>query len=155
MNKLKQLQQWICWNLKTKDGRATKVPCAAGGGATGTDSPHASTWVTWQETVTVAQARQYTGVDFVIPQGYFFLDVDHKELSDPLVQTLLKRFNTYAERSFSGNGLHIYGHCNLAEMPLKDGKLDRKYYIKNPNNGLELYIGGLTNRFAVFTGEAI
>ena len=25
--------------------------------------------------------------------------------------------------------------------------------MKNPNNGIELYIGGLTNRFAVFTGN--
>lgn len=155
MNRLKQLQQWICWNLKTKNGRATKVPCAAGGEATGTDPAHASTWVTWQEAVTASQARQYTGVGFVIPQGYFFLDVDHKELSDPLVQTLLKRFNTYAERSFSGNGLHIYGRCDLSRLPIQDGKLDYRYYTKNPCNGLELYIGGLTNRFAVFTGDAI
>ena len=155
MKKLKQLRQWICWNLKTKDGRATKVPCAAGGGATGTDSPHASTWVTWQEAVSAAQTRHYTGVGFVIPQGYFFLDVDHRDTSDPLVQTLLNRFNTYAERSFSSNGLHIYGRCDLARLPIQDGKLARRYYTKNPNNGLELYVGGLTNRFAVFTGDAI
>ena len=155
MNKLKQLRQWICWNLKNKDGRATKVPCASGGGATGTDPAHASTWVTWQEATAAAQAHGCTGVGFVIPQGYFFLDVDHKELSDPLVQTLLNRFKTYAECSFSGNGFHIYGRCDLTRLPIQDGKLDRRYYTKNPNNGMELYIGGLTNRFAVFTGDAI
>ena len=155
MEKLKMLRQWICWRLKEKSGRATKVPCAAGGGATGADSPHASTWVTWQEATAAAQTHGCTGVGFVIPQGYFFLDVDHKELSDPLVQALLKRFNTYAERSFSGNGFHIYGRCDLTCLPIQDGKLDHRYYTKNPCNGLELYIGGLTNRFAVFTGDAI
>ena len=155
MNQLKSLRQWICWKLRKKDDRPTKVPCAANGGATGTDPAHASTWVTWDEAAKAAQQKGCTGVGFVIPQGYFFLDVDHRELSDPLVQTLLKRFNTYAERSFSGNGFHIYGYCSLPRLPVQDGKLDRRYYTKNPQNGIELYIGGLTNRFAVFTGDAI
>lgn len=34
-------------------------------------------------------------------------------------------------------------------------RLDKQFYMKNPNNGIELYIGGLTNRFAVFTGNAV
>ena len=155
MNQLKSLRQWLCWKLRKKDDRPTKVPCAANGGATGTDPAHASTWVTWDVATKAAQQNGCTGVGFVIPQGYFFLDVDHRELSDPLVQTLLKRFNTYAERSFSGNGFHIYGYCNLPRLPVQDGKLDRRYYTKNPQNGIELYIGGLTNRFAVYTGDAI
>ena len=155
MNQLKSLRQWICWKLRKKDDRPTKVPCAANGGATGTDPAHASTWVTWAEATKAAQQNGCNGVGFVIPQGYFFLDVDHRELSDPLVQTLLKRFNTYAERSYSGNGFHIYGYCSLPRLPVQDGKLDRCYYTKNPQNGIELYIGGLTNRFAVYTGDAI
>ena len=100
------------------------------------------------------------GIGFVIPVGHFFLDIDHRELTDPFVQTMLKRFNSYAEISPSGNGLHIYGMVNLARLPIaedKDGKqkLDRQFYMKNPNNGVELYIGGLTNRFATFTENAV
>ena len=34
-------------------------------------------------------------------------------------------------------------------------KLSKEYYVKNPNNGLELYIGGLTNRFSTFTGNCV
>lgn len=55
----------------------------------------------------------------------------------------------------------IYGHRDLSKLPVtktQDGKLkiDTAHYnVKNPNNHLELYIGGLTNRFAVFTGDAI
>ena len=39
----------------------------------------------------------------------------------------------------------------------KDGKikLDRQFYMKNPHNDMELYIGGITNRFAAFTGNII
>ncbi len=63
-------------------------------------------------------------------------------------------------QSVSGNGLHIYGKADLSKLPIapdKNGKprLDKQFYMKNPNNGIELYIGGLTNRFAVFTGNAV
>ena len=34
-------------------------------------------------------------------------------------------------------------------------KLDHRYYTKNPGNDMRLYIGGLTNHFAVFTGNAV
>ena len=85
------------------------------------------------------QLHGHTGVGFVIPEGCFFLDVDHRETDDPLVQKLLQRFGSYAERSFSGNGIHIYGHCDMSRLPVRNGKLDRCYYTKNPRNGLELY----------------
>ena len=116
---------------------------------------YAHTWVTFDEAMASAQLHSHTGVGFVIPENYFFLDVDHRDIADSLVQTLLNRFNTYAERSFSGNGFHIYGRCDLSRLPITDGKLDSCYYTKNPQNGLELYIGGLTNRFAVYTEDAI
>lgn len=155
MDTLKQMRQWICWNARQKDGRTTKVPCAPGGGATGTNMKYAHTWVTYDEAMAAAQLHGHTGVGFVIPEGWFFLDVDHRDAADPLVQTLLNRFGTYAERSVSGNGLHLYGRCDLRRLPITDGKLDRRYYTKNPQNGLELYIGGATNHFAVFTGDAV
>ena len=101
-----------------------------------------------------------TGVGFVIPEGYFFLDADHYSLDDPFIQLLLERFNSYTERSVSGGGIHIYGMCDINQLPIttdKDGKkkVDSAYYVKNPNNSLELYIGGLTNRFAVYTGDVV
>ena len=155
MDTLKQMRQWICWNARQKDGRTTKVPCAPGGGATGTNMKYAHTWVTYDEAMAAAQLHGHTGVGFVIPSGWFFLDVDHRDAADPLVQTLLNRFGTYAERSVSGNGLHLYGRCDLRRLPITEGKLDSRYYTKNPQNGLELYIGGATNHFAVFTGDII
>ena len=106
------------------------------------------------------QHMKADGIGFVIPEGYFFLDVDHQELTNPFVQMMLKRFSSYAEISPSGNGLHIYGIADMTRLPMaqdKDGKqkLDRQFYMKNPNNGIELYFGGLTNRFATFTGNVV
>lgn len=160
MQELKAMPIWVCWNRKEKGGRTTKIPCSAAGGATGTNEKYRSTWVSYDEAVAAAEREHYSGVGFIIPQGWFFLDIDHKGIDDPWVQIRLDRFNSYTEYSQSGDGIHIYGKCDFAKLPTREvgGKLkidDRYYYIKHPTNGMEIYIGGLTNRFAVFTGNAI
>ena len=155
MERIKQLRRWVCWNATPVKGRMTKVPCAANGGATGTDEKYAHTWVTYEEAVEAMKRNGYTGVGFVIPEGMFFIDKDHIDPNDPVVQELLRRFPSYAERSYSGNGVHFFGMCDLSRIPVLNGKLDKRYYTKNPHNGLEVYIGSLTNRFAAFTDEPI
>ena len=188
LDELKQMKIWICWNFvearvpfsgegtsaandtgkqstlnKTKtraSGKPTKVPIAASGEITGTDEGHSHTWVTFDEAKAAAAEKQYSGVGFVIPVGWFFLDIDHRPLDDPYVIEMLERFGSYAEKSVSGEGIHIYGKCDFSIIPTERTekgrvKLSREYYQKNPNNGTELYIGGLTNRYAVFTGNMI
>ena len=159
LSELKAMPIWVCWNKIERNGRMTKVPCSAHGGKTGTNEEYRGTWVRYDKAIAAAQKYMYSGVGFVIPEGWFFLDIDHKELDDPLVQDILSRFDTYAEYSQSGAGLHLYGKCDFAGLPTEtiDGKrkLDHRYYTKNPGNDVELYIGGLTNRFAVFTGNAV
>lgn len=160
LSELKQMKVWVCWNSIEKDGRKTKKPLAASGKATGTNRDYEDTWVTFDEAKSAACAKNYSGVGFVIPKGFFFLDIDHRALDDPHVVKMLERFGSYAERSVSGEGIHIYGKCDFKKLPtVKDKKgklkLDSKYYLKNPHNDTELYIGGLTNRFAVFTEDVI
>ena len=159
LSELKAMPIWVCWNKIEKNGRMTKVPCSAHGGKTGTNEEYRGTWVRYDEAIAAAQKYMYSGVGFVIPQGWFFLDIDHKELDDPFVQKILHRFDTYTEYSQSGSGLHLYGKCDFFRLPTEkiDGRLrlDRRFYTKNPGNDLELYIGGLTNRFAVFTGDVV
>lgn len=161
MQELKQMRIWFLWRWGVgKNGNPTKNPFAANGGSTGTDDAHSNTWVTYDEAVAAADKFHAAGVGFKIPEGYFFLDIDHRELSDPLVQTLLARFDSYSERSISGGGIHIYGKCDLTKLPTyidKKGKvrLDKQFYQKNSTTDLELYVGGITNRFAVYTGNII
>lgn len=159
MDELKSQKVWPCWNYETRKGKRTKVPISASGTATGTNSEYAHTWVTYDEAIKAADKHGYNGVGFTIPQGYFFLDIDHKELTDPFVQLMLERFNSYAEYSVSG-GIHIYGKYDIDRVPTyldKDGKLrlDKAFYMKNPHNSTELYCGGITNRFSVYTGNVI
>jgi primase-polymerase (primpol)-like protein len=158
---LKQQRIWFCWVWKqTQNGKPSKKPIASTGGPTGTSENWSHTWVTYEEAMAAVETIHAAGVGFVIPEGFFFLDADHYELNDPFIQLLLERFNSYTERSVSGGGIHIYGKCDLNQLPIttdKDGrkKIDSAYYVKNPGNNLELYIGGLTNRFAVYTGDVV
>lgn len=161
MDKLKNKRVWVCWKYVGKDGRLTKQPFAVSGKPTGTSNDHSAEWSIYD--VAAAALNQpekgFDGIGFVMPRGYFLLDMDHKDTSDPLFQDARSMFNTYAEASPSGNGFHFYGRVDIDRIPtVQDDngiKLDSKYYQKNSPLGMELYIGGLTNRFATFTGNSI
>ncbi len=161
MQELKNMKIWFLWNFKKgRNGNPTKVPLSAKAGATGTNDTYRSTWVTYDEAVDAMHNLNAEGIGFKVPDGYFFLDIDHMDLSDPFVQTILNRFNSYTEYSQSGNGIHIYGKIDISKIPTytdEKGKLrlDKPFYMKNPHNNTELYIGGITNRFACFTEDSI
>lgn len=160
MQDLKLMRIWSpCW-VKAEGDQVKKIPFATSGGATGTNKKYQRTWVTHEEALEAAKKAGAAGVGFVVPEGYFFLDIDDATMDDPRVQTMLSRFDSYAEYSVSGKGVHVYGKVELHKLPIftdKSGKrrLDRQFYMKNPHTGMKLYIGGLTNRFAAFTGNAI
>lgn len=160
MQELKGRNLWICWNYVVREGKKTKVPCTVTGGACGTDEKYASTWVTYEEAKAAVAEHGFSGIGIIIPKDMFFMDVDHKAVEDPFVQTLLKRFSSYAELSVSKEGVHILGTFDISRIPTQRDengrvRLDRRYYVKNPHNKLELYLGGLTNRFAVVTEDIV
>ena len=165
MAELKRRKIWMLWRMEKRvnssgEERLTKVPISASGRNSGTDLKYAGDWMTYEEALAAKEKVTCAGVGFKIPDGVFFLDIDHREPEDPLLQELLGRFHSYAERSYSGKGYHIYGMADVSQIPTAvdrkgSRKLSAKYYTKNPNNGLELYFGDLTNRFAVYTGDAV
>ena len=161
LEELKQERLWANWKACMKDGKKTKVPIAAEGGRTGSDEGHAHTWVTFEEALAAVPDNLANGVNFKVPEWMYFLDIDGRAMEDPLVQTLLMRFNSYAEVSPSGEGFHILGYCDPEKLPLVYEetacryKLDKAFYMKNPVNGIELYCGAYTNRLATFTGNTI
>ncbi len=151
MTKIEQLKQqkiWICWTVVN----GSKKPVSASGGPTSADAKkHGATYVTYEEACAARKSLGYPGVGFIIPEGYFFLDIDHRSSGDPLCQMLFERFDSYTEKSQSGEEFHIYGCCDPSRMPEDDSR----FYKNNRKLGLELYIGGRTNRFACFTGDRI
>lgn len=121
---------------------------------------YSAAWVTLDEALAAKDNNSHSGIGLVIPKGYFFLDIDHKELSDPFVQMLIAPFDSYTEYSVSREGIHIYGKFDLSQVPTyrdKKGKLclDRRYYMRNSRIEVELYLGSVTNRFATFTNNVI
>ena len=115
MKELMNMKIWFCWRYETRKGKKTKVPKSIYGTATGTSAAYEHSWVTYEE---AEAAEGFDGIGFVIPEGYFFLDIDHKDLTDPYVKLMLERFDSYAERSVSGGGIHIYGKDFTGLYPL-------------------------------------
>ena len=162
VDELKDKKLWFLWSAKPgKNGKITKVPFAANGGATGTDDAHKGTWVSFDDAESARNQFQASGLGLKIPKGFFLLDIDHKDISDPFAQLMLSRFSSYAEVSPSGKGIHIIGQCDITKLPVhfddrrKRLALDSEYYQKRSDIGLELYIGDITNRYGTFTGNTI
>ena len=97
MKDLKERRLWLLWKKQERNGKTAKVPFAANGGKCGTSEDYRQTWVTFQEAEQAAKTFKGAGVGFVIPQNLFFLDIDHRDQNDPVVNDILSRFNTYTE----------------------------------------------------------
>lgn len=152
---VKAMPIWLLWRRQPRKDKVSKKPFATNGKSCGTTEIYRDLWVPYTEAQQAVSRRNADGVGFVIPKGMFFLDIDHRGLKDPMVQEVLSLLNSYSEFSISGEGIHIYGLCDMTQLPISEGKLSKEYYTHHPNNGLELYIGGLTNRFSVFSGNVI
>ena len=156
MNELKQRPVWLCWRYEEKGGRKTKVPYSAlTGRRTGTSQNHAAEWTDFTR---AGAARGFDGVGFVLPElegghAVFVVDIDHCSLDDPATVAALDCFpGEYAEHSPSGEGVHVIGIVELAQLP---AACFDTYYMKNPGNGMEIYIAGMTNRYMTYTGNVI
>lgn len=111
---LREYDQWVVWKLEDREGtKPTKVPYSATTGrmASVTDP---STWATFEQAVACAEAQNmtYSGIGFVFTETDPFagVDLDDTKGDESALRTQLKifeMFNSYAERSPSGTGLHI------------------------------------------------
>lgn len=157
---LKKQRRWVCFILTKKENHLEKTPISAYGAETGSDDAHAHTWVTYYEAVKAMNEKRYGAVGFSIPDDMVFVDMDGYKPNEPPAKSRIDRFNTYTERSTSGTGIHSYGTVDISRIPTyvdQNGKtrLDRQFYQKNPHNKIEMYFGGITNRFTIFTGDVI
>ena len=88
--------------------------------------------------------------------GICGIDIDNKTSDSELdvqAEAVMNLMDTYTERSPSGTGWHIIFSCDVSQIPTVNGKLDGQFYQKNPHNGLECYLSGLTNRYFTFTEQ--
>lgn len=161
---LKAQKRWFCWKLETRPGqdKPTKVPYSAiSGRKIGTDAKFSDTWTDYASARKSCVEHGYSGVGFRIPEDMFFLDIDHTTADNLRVSRIKGLLNTYAELSQSGAGVHFYGYIDSSRIPVEwnekehRNKLSSNYYQKHPTNGMELYLGSLTNRYDAFTENVL
>jgi P4 family phage/plasmid primase-like protien len=153
---------FLVWKReRAENGRTTKVPYSPlDGYRVGTDEPDRNRLSTYENALQFAQ-NSYDGVGFVFTQVTDKLyicgvDIDHQAPDSEFVKGITALFpNAYIELSPSGEGVHIVLLVDIARIPQKDGKLAQKYYSKNPKNGVECYVAGLTNRYFTHTGQTL
>lgn len=154
MRTLKDKPIWVLWKYELNKGKKTKVLYSAKTKyRCGTDKKYSGLWVSYEEALkSVGDA--FDGIGFVIPTGYAVIDMDHI-VDDTVPNEILSLVPSYMEVSPSGEGRHLVFQVNVKAIPTENGKLSSEYYMKNPHNGLECYVGGLTNRYMTFTGNAV
>ena len=155
MQTLKEMPIWVVWKYETINGKRTKVLYSARTkNKCGTSEKYQAQWVLFEDASDIAANANFDGVGFVIPKGYAVIDMDYLE-DENVPQQIGVLIPSYMEVSPSGEGRHIVAKVDVTAIPTEDGKLASAYYVKNPHNHLELYIGGLTNRYMTFTGDAV
>lgn len=110
---MRNFPQWVVWRYEDTDSKKpTKVPYSPRTGtlASVTDP---STWATFDEVCNaLKQSNWYSGAGFVLTDDdpFAFIDLDDPKGDQAAFDRQLKiyhEFNSYAERSPSGQGLHI------------------------------------------------
>lgn len=169
MKRLSKEKCWCVWRReRTRDGKWTKIPYRVNGEKARSNDP-----ATWTDYPSAREALDNPFGNFAGP-GIFFhgdlcgidVDGDHDTgEGNPLEKEVLELFKgTYAEKSPSGTGVHIIFRVDKELVPREPAKnpdgrivyrLDSRYYMKNPGNGLECYLGGLTNRFFTVSGNRV
>lgn len=112
-DEIKDSKQWVLWKKEPKkDGKEGKVPYQPNGKRARSNDP--STWYKLSTVITVYQdVGGFDGICWMmptIPGDIIFIDIDHCIIDGMIEQwaeEVIKRFNSYTERSQSGNGLHI------------------------------------------------
>ncbi len=153
----KELPQWLVWNYEydEKTGKETKVPKYYKNKKIniGTGEKSREKWTTFENVEIAKTEYGFDGVGFVFDSGQGGIDIDKRDLEDPIVKDILTIFNnTYVEKSPSGKGFHIPFLVDLSKLP-KDYK--EKYFQKNVKLDIECYIGGITKRYFTYTGNVI
>ncbi|GHT02027.1 hypothetical protein AGMMS50276_31460 [Synergistales bacterium] len=111
-HELKTLKQWCVWKSLNRNGKIAKIPHIAGssGYAKAND---AATWSGFDDAMRTYSAGRCDGIGFMFARDgdYTGVDLDSCFGEDgtltPEADGIVKRLNSYTEKSVSGRGLHI------------------------------------------------
>jgi hypothetical protein len=150
---LRERGRFCVWRYETRDGHKTKVPINPKAPTKYAHTDDRSTFADFQTAMAAAEKYGFDGVGVGVFDNLAGIDIDHcitdGKLS-PMARSAIEALDAYTEVSPSGEGVRI-----LFLVP-SGFTFDRsKYYIKNSDIGLEVYLPGMTNRFLTVTGNVI
>lgn len=138
---IRELNQWVNWQLIVRNGESTKKPVNPKTGHGAKVNDH-RTWASFTEAL---NSSRQLGFVFTGDDVYVGVDVDNcvkDGVIHPSTEKLMHRLDSYAEFSPSGTGVHIFVKGTLPER-LGGTNGDRK---------IEVYSEG---RFFTMTGKHI
>ena len=110
---MKEYESWVVWKYIDRGGeKPTKIPYSPHTGEPA-DSTDAATWGTFSQCCELIEKhKELSGIGFVLSPNdpYAFIDLDDCKNDPALVEKqsqIYRDFNSYAELSPSGTGLHI------------------------------------------------
>jgi len=134
---IQQLDQWVMWKKEYRDEKPTKVLYQTNRRRAA--SIRASSWTTFDETVdALGQDDFFDGVGFVFSLEDPYCGGDIDKATEEEARPWIERFDSYTERSPSGEGFHI-----ICKAKVPKGT--------NRDEG-ELYSSG---RFFTMTGDVV
>ena len=148
---LKTLRIWCVWKYiqNPKKDKPDKVPFNPLTKQKARTN-HPDEFVSFDDAVT--NAEDYDGIGAIVPDGKVFIDIDGcvaNGIINKFAAEIIRKLDMPFEISPSGKGLR--GYCKAHNF-IFDKK---KYYINHREIGMEIYVGGVTNRFLTLTGNVI
>lgn len=142
---------WCVWRRETRGGKPTKIPYnPMTGERAETNNP--DTFCAYDVADEVYMTEDYNGVGFRVSNGYSAVDIDHcceNGVISEFAMSIIMALRSYTEYSPSRTGIRIIFKTDGFTYDKE------KYYLKNPNNGVEIYVCGMTNRFVTMTGNTV
>jgi primase-polymerase (primpol)-like protein len=119
LQELARREQWVAWQLETRSGRPTKVPCSprVAGRANVTDP---TDWVSYEEAKRFQRENCLAGVGYVFSGDDPYTGVDLDDCREPNTGTLepwadyiVRQLDSYTEVSPSGTGVKIWVRASI------------------------------------------
>lgn len=125
---LRQRNQWLGWRYIVRNGKATKQPMSVDGRSPG-DSTDPATWGSLEDALAVFSANGLDGIGFVFTADDDFIGIDldgciQDGITEPWAQQLIERFDSYTEKTPSGQGLHIIIRGQLPPHGRRKGNVE-------------------------------
>lgn len=151
----KELQdnaEWCVWKREIRGGKPTKVPYNPKTGERA-ESNNPETFGSFALADECYMIDDYDGVGIRVSNGFSAVDIDHcveNGVISDFALSIIDALRSYTEYSPSKTGVRI-----IFKTPPGYQYDSEKYYLKNPHNGMEIYVCGATNRFVTITGNVV